>query len=151
MYPQLLHLYHQSKCNLLNCLKDLHNSDKLSERDKIYFVSFQVIMKIKHGPPRKFSYFAGIHFHLSCELRPVLHFWWCSLPRHQPKTEVLGKNQSNCHGNRRSHQDMTLKKEKKTHFFLRWGREPDYLLSIIPSASYRSNSFTILSPSPLLV
>ena len=30
------------------------------------------------------------------------------------------------------------------------GREPVYLLSFIPSASDRSNSFTILSPSPLL-
>ena len=30
------------------------------------------------------------------------------------------------------------------------GREPVYLLSFIPSASCRSNSFTILSPSPLL-
>ena len=29
------------------------------------------------------------------------------------------------------------------------GREPVYLLSFIPSASCRSNSFTILSPSPL--
>ena len=31
------------------------------------------------------------------------------------------------------------------------GRMPVYLLSFIPSASWRSNSFTILSPSPLLV
>ena len=30
------------------------------------------------------------------------------------------------------------------------GRKPAYLLSFIPSASCRSNSFTILSPSPLL-
>ena len=30
------------------------------------------------------------------------------------------------------------------------GREPVFLLSFIASASYRSESFTILSPSPLL-
>ena len=29
------------------------------------------------------------------------------------------------------------------------GREPDFLLSFIPSASCKSNSFTILSPRPL--